>query len=558
MKRKHLKFIAVSMMCFLLLFIFKFDTFSVLAAPSLGTVVDTPTEGFTRYDDTADSSKFVYHNMSIWTSGYGDNYNFVNANDHGPTDTTQKASVSFDFQGTQFYLICQCYEGGNGRNKNIDIYIDGVKKTFSAPQQRIDGHVVYYVSNELTDGLHSVVLIYNPGISGNFVFDGVDVKGVITDPSTTPTPGASISSPLSGFTRYDDTADSSKFEYENMYQWTSNYGDTYNFINANNHSTPYTTQESAVGFYFYGTQFYFLCQCYDEDNGRNKAIDIYIDGEKTTFSAPQIRIDGHTIYYVSPVLKNKVHRVVLVDKPNVSGDLVFDGVDIKGTLINNYDATVTTDVPTTMKVGVPSTFHVTATNYGAQTWTEADQFRLGSVGDVGIMGEPARLYLPTGVTVSYGQSYTWTLTATPTSSGAYTFNWRMLKEGDTWFGGNVATTVTVPSSSRTFDTSILLSSGSTTSSTIGSSTDSAFYKINKTTSDAFLEAKIVYPVVNGKSIHYTVTLYDSSKHLITSAKSTNDSDFVRCKVNSDGTYYIVVSGDANNYSAQSSFTLTVR
>ena len=328
MKKKCAKIVTVLLV--MLLIVSPLSAGNVMADPVAGMVASSPLSGFTRYDDTANSGDFVFQNMSGWTNSYGDDYDFINANMHHPIDTTTNSSVSFYIQGTQFYLVCQCYEGGNGRNRDLDIYIDGQKTHFSAPQRRIDGHAIYYVSPVLTSGTHSVTLVSTVGISGDFAFDGVDVNGTIL--SSVPTVGSGVNVPISGFTRYDDTANSNDFIYQNMSSWTSSSGDNYNFINANMHHPIDTTENSSVSFYIQGTQFYLICQCYDGGNGRNKDLDIYIDGQKTHFSAPQKRIDGHVIYYISPVLTNGVHSIVLVSTVGVSGDFAFDGVDVNGTI----------------------------------------------------------------------------------------------------------------------------------------------------------------------------------------------------------------------------------
>jgi hypothetical protein len=148
-----------------------------------------------------------------------------------------------------------------------------------------------------------------------------------------------------------------------------------------------------------------------------------------------------------------------VDKANFNGDMtgfcsdwyLYDNAgnvcgigSYHGVNLLNRNATVTSDIPATMELGQATTFHVTATNTGTYPWTAATNFRLGEVyRSTTIPGIPDRLYLPAGTTIGAGQSYTWTLTVTPTVLGVNNLDWNMLQEGVVWFGSNCVKTVNV-------------------------------------------------------------------------------------------------------------------
>lgn len=89
-------------------------------------------------------------------------------------------------------------------------------------------------------------------------------------------------------------------------------------------------------------------------------------------------------------------------------------------------------------------------------------------------------------------------------------------------------------------------------------TSSMSYVISNFASDDFLEAKIVNPIVSEKYLQYTVSIYESDGRLLHSQKSTSGEDYIRCKVTAAGNYYVVVSGDAANYSPTTPYTLTVK
>jgi RHS repeat-associated protein len=79
---------------------------------------------------------------------------------------------------------------------------------------------------------------------------------------------------------------------------------------------------------------------------------------------------------------------------------------------------------------------ITMQNTGNTTWTDAGGYRLGSQNpqDNTTWGTN-RIYLPAGVSVAPGQSYTFSATLqAPGTSGSYPFQWRMVREGVAWFG----------------------------------------------------------------------------------------------------------------------------
>ncbi len=91
-----------------------------------------------------------------------------------------------------------------------------------------------------------------------------------------------------------------------------------------------------------------------------------------------------------------------------------------------------------MAAGQQYNVDITVQNTGTDTWSEVDRIRLGGVGNnagVAALFGPARLYIPSGTTVGPGQSYTFSFAMTaPLTTGSYTPQYRMLKEGVKWFG----------------------------------------------------------------------------------------------------------------------------
>lgn len=91
-------------------------------------------------------------------------------------------------------------------------------------------------------------------------------------------------------------------------------------------------------------------------------------------------------------------------------------------------------VPTNMVVGQYYTVSVTMQNSGTATWTLSDGYKLGSqnpadnwtwgVNRVGVVGS-----VPEGSTTTF----TFSVRA-PTTAGTYNFQWRMVDDGEAWFG----------------------------------------------------------------------------------------------------------------------------
>ena len=93
-------------------------------------------------------------------------------------------------------------------------------------------------------------------------------------------------------------------------------------------------------------------------------------------------------------------------------------------------------VTTTMEAGQVYNVSVTMTNNGSATWTVTDGYKLGSQNaqDNWTWGTN-RVYLPDGVAVPTGSSYTFNFNVTaPSTPGTYNFQWRMVQEGVEWFG----------------------------------------------------------------------------------------------------------------------------
>jgi RHS repeat-associated protein len=109
------------------------------------------------------------------------------------------------------------------------------------------------------------------------------------------------------------------------------------------------------------------------------------------------------------------------------------------------DAQVTAQsAPAQMTAGKSYNVSVTVKNTGGTTWKSADAYVLGAQNpqDNRLWNASGRVTL--GATVAPGQQYTFSFPVVAPAPGAYSMQWRMLREGAGWFGGTSSSPVTVP------------------------------------------------------------------------------------------------------------------
>jgi hypothetical protein len=105
------------------------------------------------------------------------------------------------------------------------------------------------------------------------------------------------------------------------------------------------------------------------------------------------------------------------------------------------DQLVSHTIPSTMTAGQTYSVSVTFRNKGV-LWTEARQIRLGAVGDSDPFTTTTRRTISGEVGPNGTYTFTFNLTA-PSTPGSYVTDWRMLREGVTWFGATASQTVNV-------------------------------------------------------------------------------------------------------------------
>lgn len=93
------------------------------------------------------------------------------------------------------------------------------------------------------------------------------------------------------------------------------------------------------------------------------------------------------------------------------------------------------DVPDTMIVGRKYPVSVSMKNTGTTTWSDSLGYRLGSQNPQDNATWNGRVFIFSGKAVPPGKKITFSFTVTaPQKPGTYDFQWRMLREGQAWFG----------------------------------------------------------------------------------------------------------------------------
>lgn len=102
---------------------------------------------------------------------------------------------------------------------------------------------------------------------------------------------------------------------------------------------------------------------------------------------------------------------------------------------------VTNTIPATMAVGTTTNVQITLRNRGV-LWNDAKAFRLGAVNDSDPFSSVTRYNVGSEVGPAVTKTFTITLTA-PSTPGTFLTDWRMVREGVTWFGPTVSKNIVV-------------------------------------------------------------------------------------------------------------------
>ncbi|MEM9290992.1 MAG: penicillin-insensitive murein endopeptidase [Acidobacteriota bacterium] len=129
------------------------------------------------------------------------------------------------------------------------------------------------------------------------------------------------------------------------------------------------------------------------------------------------------------------------------GPVVQRQVTVSCTPAQNGAQVISHNLPASLSCGQNYTAQVTMKNIGTTDWTRdlpGGGFKLGTPDNADPFTSNHRVWLPTGVTVSPGQNYTFSIPMTaPSTEGNYFTDWRMVEELVEFFGGVASRNVSV-------------------------------------------------------------------------------------------------------------------
>lgn len=120
---------------------------------------------------------------------------------------------------------------------------------------------------------------------------------------------------------------------------------------------------------------------------------------------------------------------------------------------------VSSTLPTSLPCAQLVTVRVSVRNTGTTTWTAAEGYKLGAVGDSDPFG-PGRITLPVTASIAPGQTWDFQVPLqAPNGSTTGTSDWRMVRENVRWFGDVTSSSVSVSCGPPTFDLSTVIIQG---------------------------------------------------------------------------------------------------
>ena len=179
--------------------------------------------------------------------------------------------------------------------------------------------------------------------------------------------------------------------------------------------------------------------------------------------ATNVEINGNKIIVTLPQAPEPNANISYLGEFSGTGNFITNSNGIELVCFNKFPISQTNSssfisqtVPSSVTPGETFIVSVTYKNTGIETWTTANQYRLGSQSpqDNNIWGLN-RVDIPNSVAPNEEVTFTFNLTA-PSAKGIYDFQWLMLQEGTEWFGDKSKLfAISVVSNTTTIDPSTL-------------------------------------------------------------------------------------------------------
>ncbi|MBD8840367.1 discoidin domain-containing protein [Paenibacillus sp. FSL K6-4396] len=275
---------------------------------AVGDQIKEPEAGWRRYDDTHSGFKYT----GSWYKVTGDKYF------NGSVNVTTKAAdnnyVSFSFYGTKIRIISDIAQD---RHSDNTITVDSVTESFNTYKSgtAVLNAIVYEKTN-LTLGFHTVTITVGHNRT-NFIMDAIDINesGYLS--------GYALTSPETGWKRYDDNISSIKY-----------VGSFINGVGAgayNGYSNYTSTIGDKIVFDFEGTKLRIIVARY---TNRSDLVEVYVDGELHGTHSQLGSELAQTLQVEIVGLTQARHRVEIVNKASESATnakttfMALDAIDI--------------------------------------------------------------------------------------------------------------------------------------------------------------------------------------------------------------------------------------
>ncbi|WP_338593140.1 hypothetical protein V6669_09300 [Paenibacillus sp. Y5S-9] len=298
----------------------------------LGDQLVAPESGWRRYDDTHVGLKFT----GTWTTPSPSNTVYYGGSIRVTSRAVDNNYVTFSFFGTKLRIISDFY---SDRHSDNSITIDGVTEMYSAfravGSPSLQQSIVYEKTG-LPLAFHTVTIATGHNRI-NFTLDAIDID------ETGYLYGHALTSPETGWRRFDDTHDAFAYLGAN---WIAYTGANQGIYNNSHHYTSQGKGDTEIRFKFYGTKFRLISSigpAFAND------ISVVINGvtEKFNPRMPTTADERQKVTYEKTNLPLGIHEVNLISGTNGDWRLDIDAVDIddNGYLVARVGQQLTTPEP---------------------------------------------------------------------------------------------------------------------------------------------------------------------------------------------------------------------
>ena len=281
---------------------------------TVGDQLVTPESGWRRYDDTHVGLKYT----GTWTTPSPSNIGYYGGSIRVTSRAVDNNYVTFSFFGTKLRIISDLY---SDRHSDNAITIDGVTEMYSAfravGSPSLQQSIVYEKTG-LPLAFHTVTITTGHNRI-NFTLDAIDID------ETGYLYGHALTSPETGWKRYDDTHDAFVYHGDNWIFQTQTGTPT--LYNATHHYFAKGMGGNEIRFKFYGTKLRLISSI-----GSTFADDIsvVIDGATEKFNSKMATTidERQRLTYEKTNLPLGVHEVKLISGTNGDWRLDIDAIDI--------------------------------------------------------------------------------------------------------------------------------------------------------------------------------------------------------------------------------------